>query len=232
MNAVARLDHLVVAAPSLAAGVDWCERTLGVTPGPGGEHPLMGTHNRLLRLDDALTPPGEPPPYLEIIAINPDTTPMRGPGQRRWFDLDDPALQARLRTQGPELIHWVVRVPHVDAAVTALAGLGLDAGAVVAAARATSAGLLQWRISVRDDGQRLLDGTLPTLIEWGSTHPASHMPASGLGLRALRLQHPHAGVLRQACAVVGLDGMDIQPGPAALGVTLETPTGAVALYST
>lgn len=28
------LDHLVVAAASLAQGVQWCETTLGVTPGP------------------------------------------------------------------------------------------------------------------------------------------------------------------------------------------------------
>ena len=45
-----RIDHLVVAASSLDQGVAWCEATLGVTPGPGGEHPLMGTHNRLLRV--------------------------------------------------------------------------------------------------------------------------------------------------------------------------------------
>ena len=44
------LDHLVVIAPTLADGVAWCESTLGVTPGPGGEHPLMGTHNRLIHI--------------------------------------------------------------------------------------------------------------------------------------------------------------------------------------
>ena len=50
MPATATADHLVVLAPSLASGVAWAEVTLGVTPGPGGEHPLMGTHHRLLRL--------------------------------------------------------------------------------------------------------------------------------------------------------------------------------------
>ena len=44
------VDHLVVLAADLASGVAWCERTLGITPAAGGEHPLMGTHNRLLRL--------------------------------------------------------------------------------------------------------------------------------------------------------------------------------------
>ena len=61
-----QLDHLVTMANSLDEGVAWCEATLGVTPGPGGEHPLMGTHNRLLRIDsDAFSHA-----YLELIAIN------------------------------------------------------------------------------------------------------------------------------------------------------------------
>jgi hypothetical protein len=42
-----QLDHLVVVAATLEQGVQWCERVLGITPGPGGDHALMGTHNRL-----------------------------------------------------------------------------------------------------------------------------------------------------------------------------------------
>jgi hypothetical protein len=49
-TATPALDHLVIMASTLAQGLAWCEATLGVTPGPGGEHPLMGTHNRLMRL--------------------------------------------------------------------------------------------------------------------------------------------------------------------------------------
>ena len=66
----ARVDHLVVVAAALAEGVDWCERTLGVTPGPGGEHPLMGTHNRIFNISS----PRHPRAYLEIIAINSGAT--------------------------------------------------------------------------------------------------------------------------------------------------------------
>ena len=63
---MASLDHLVIMATSLEQGVAWCEATLGATPGPGGEHPLMGTHNRLLKIAS----PGFAGAYLEIIAIN------------------------------------------------------------------------------------------------------------------------------------------------------------------
>ena len=52
MTAVA-VDHLVVAAATLDEGVAWCERTLGVTPAPGGKHALFGTHNRLLAIGSA-----------------------------------------------------------------------------------------------------------------------------------------------------------------------------------
>src|SRR3954451_12396464 len=99
--APAEIDHLVIAAASLAEGVAWCEATLGVTPAAGGAHPLMGTHNRLLNIaSDAF-----PRAYAEIIAIEPGKAPSR-PKTRRWFDLDDAALQAALVQRGPGLIHF------------------------------------------------------------------------------------------------------------------------------
>src|SRR4051812_6890957 len=63
----AQVDHLVVAARSLEDGVEWCRETLGFVPDAGGEHPLMGTHNRVFRIAGATFPRA----YFEIIAINP-----------------------------------------------------------------------------------------------------------------------------------------------------------------
>ena len=68
LGAAAALDHLVVAAATLDEGADWCLRTLGVAPGAGGKHPLMGTHNRLLKIAS----PAWPLVYLEIIAVDPE----------------------------------------------------------------------------------------------------------------------------------------------------------------
>jgi hypothetical protein len=44
------LDHLTVAALTVDEGVDHVRRSLGVVMPPGGAHPLMGTHNHLMRL--------------------------------------------------------------------------------------------------------------------------------------------------------------------------------------
>jgi hypothetical protein len=164
------LDHLVVGAATLEAGVAWCERVLGVAPGPGGKHALMGTRNRLVNISG----PHHPRCYLEIIAIDPEAPP---PGRARWFDLDQPALRERL-AQGPGLIHWVSRVPNLDAALANWRGEGVDAGEAVEASR----GNLRWRIALRADGRRLRREALPVLIEWGEAHPTDGMPASGVQL--------------------------------------------------
>ena len=224
MNSV---DHLVVLAPSLAEGVAWCEATLGVVPGPGGEHPLMGTHNRLIPVNTAAFPRA----YLEIIAINREAVPQRAAGAKRWFDLDDETLQARLRTQGPQLAHWVAQVPDLPQALATLSAQGIDRGQVVAASRPTPQGLLRWQISVRDDGQRLLGGCLPTLIQWGDTHPTQAMADQGVALESLALAHPQAGALRQALDAVGLGDIPVHTGPARLQARLRTPRGPVELFS-
>ncbi|MBX9871661.1 MAG: VOC family protein [Burkholderiaceae bacterium] len=220
----AALDHLVVAAATLDEGVAWCEATLGITPGPGGQHALMGTHNRLFSIASADFPLA----YFEIIAIDPAAP---APGRRRWFDMDDQGLQARQRREGPQLVHWVARVDDARSAVAALRTHGVDRGEVIAASRPTPQGLLQWQITVRPDGQRLFDGLLPTLIQWGAVHPAAAMPASGITLAALELQHPRAEALNAAGEALELVPLRARQGPARLSARLRTPSGVLDIVS-
>lgn len=221
------IDHLVVVADTLEQGVAWSEQVLGVTPGPGGEHPLMGTHNRLLRIDG----PGFERAYLEIIAVKPGVSPLRQPPLLRWFDMDNAALMAQVRQHGPQLRHWVARTHALDDALSQCRKHGWDRGPALQASRMSPSGLLEWRITVRDDGQRLLDGVLPTLIEWGSAHPVDAMPASGLHLRRMVLQHPDAASLQAWGAGTGLTGVEWTAAAASLQVLLDTPLGEVWLRS-
>ena len=84
---VARLDHITVVAPSLAAGSAHIEAALGVPPGEGRKHPGMATHNLLLALGSAV--------YLEVISPDPGAATVARP---RWFGLDNvlPGSTARL----------------------------------------------------------------------------------------------------------------------------------------
>lgn len=225
----ARVDHLVVYAADLAAGVAWCERTLGVTPTTGGEHPLMGTHNRILNISS----PAHPRAYLEVIAINTGAVSAIPESARRWFDMDDATLRQQVAEHGPQPIHWVASVPDVAACTAALAAQGIERGPIVTASRPTPQGLLQWQITVREDGLRLMDGCLPTLIQWGATHPCDSLPACGVQLRSLALRHPQSATLQMACDAIGIaPQIAVAAGPVPrLTAQFDTPRGAVTVAS-
>ncbi|MCY7314413.1 MAG: VOC family protein [Rubrivivax sp.] len=271
------VDHLIVAAHTLAQGVAWCERTLGAVPAPGGRHALMGTHNRLVRLggaahagaaagvhasahasasagahgsehagaaadahasaaagaDRGAVADGHPDShrhaypdaYLEIIAIDPDAPT---PGRKRWFGLDEAALQQSLADHGPRLIHFVARSTMLDMHRWGLITVGQRPGDPVAASRETASGLLSWQILVREDGGLDCAGALPTLIHWRSAHPAAALPPSGVALRSLTLH----GVPARARDVLRLRGVQVlaTAGPA-LQAVLSTPLGDIHLHS-
>jgi len=230
-----QIDHLVVAATSLEQGVQWCEALFGITPALGGEHALFGTHNRLFKI----ATPKFSMAYFEIIAINPEavrskkTTTLH---PHRWFDLDNPELQKSISKE-PRLIHFVASTPDIKAARMALRMEGIDRGSAIHAERQTSKGLLHWQISVRADGQRLFDGALPTLIQWGKPdateplrlHPRNTLPRSGVTLQSIDITHPSAEKLQTAYASIGLNGISISEGPANIKATLKTPKGIVVL---
>ncbi|MCI4665498.1 MAG: VOC family protein [Neomegalonema sp.] len=167
-----QLDHITVIAPSVAEGVDYVERQLGVVAPVGGRHLQMGTHNHLLKLGDAL--------FLEIIAIDPAAA---APDRPRWFGLDAEGGSAlRLAT-------WVIGVADID---------GVLADAPDGAGRATpiSRGELSWRISIPDDGSLPMEGAFPTVIEWpAGPHPAANLPQSGCRLASLTVRHPRADLI-------------------------------------
>jgi hypothetical protein len=229
-----QIDHLVVMAPSLEVGVQWCEATLGITPSAGGEHEKYGTHNRLFKI----ATPQFPLAYFEIIAINPEAVIPKRLQVTRWFDMDDAVLQKTI-AQEPRLVHFVSSTDDIKAARHALRTQGIERGQIVHASRKSSKGMLHWQITVREDGERLFNGCLPTLIQWGKPdaaeplrlHPRNSLPRSGVTLQSLALHHPSSAKLQTALDAVGLTGVEVANGPANLVATLQTPKGLVQLQS-
>ena len=197
-----RLDHLAVSAMTLEEGVAHVEAALGVALAPGGQHPLMATHNRLLGLGDV---------YLEVIAADPAAPP---PARPRWFDLD--------RFSGtPRLTNWIAACDDLEAEVAqGPKGVGVP----VALAR----GDLRWQMAVPATGRLPFDDAFPALIRWdGTLHPAGLLPDAGVRLLRLEIAHPQAADLRTA-----LDGrladprVVIVPGPEkAMQASFATPGG-------
>ncbi len=170
------LDHLAVSAATLAEGVEVVEAALGASLGPGGAHPHMGTHNRLLSLGAAT--------YLEVIAIDPDAV---APGRPRWFDLDN-------FIGTPRLTNWVARTDDLAGAVAASPD---GTGRIHDLKR----GDYRWRMAIPEDGRLPFGGACPALIEWrGDLHPARQLPEAGCRLARLVIAHPQADALRAALA--------------------------------
>ena len=218
-GAATAVDHLVVAAATLEQGVAWCEATLGITPGPGGAHALMGTHNRLCRIDG----PAFANAYLEIIAIDPLAP---APGRVRWFGLDDAALQARVAVT-PRLVHVVARSAMLDMHRWGLITVGQQPGNPVKAGRDTPQGRLEWQFLLRDDGALPCGGALPTLIQWAGPHPTAAMPASGVALQSLSLH----GLPPRAREVLRLRAVTHRDSGPALRAVFSTPRGEVTVES-
>ncbi len=195
-----QIDHLAIAAESLDAGSRAVEAALGVSLSPGGAHPLMGTHNRLLSLGPDL--------YLEVIAIDP-AAPT--PPHPRWFGLDD-------FHGAPRLVAFVARVDDLDAA---LAAAPKGAGRVTQLAR----GDFRWRMALAPSGRMPFDNAFPPLIEWQGPHPAPRLPDLGCRLTGLTITHPDATDLRAALPIDDAR-LRILPGTAiTFAAEIATPFG-------
>ena len=210
------LDHIVLAASSLGAGVSYVEEMLGVCVPDGGKHPLMGTHNCLMQIGNGC--------FLEIIAIDPDA-PV--PSRPRWFNLDDTRVQTRI-AERPRLHTWVVRTDDIENAVAASP---IPPGQIEEGRR----GERVWNITIPEDGSMPEGGLFPTLIEWPDfTGPASGMADLGCKLVALKITHSDPERLTTALTAIGAQDiadvtLSTDAQPPSLAALIKTPQGVVSL---
>ncbi|MBK3574793.1 VOC family protein [Streptomyces sp. MBT65] len=207
MNAIpARLDHLVLATPELAATVaQFTERT-GIAPVEGGAHVGLGTRNYLVSLGGSR--------YLEIIGPDPEQPAPSGP---RPFGIEG---LAAART-----VTWALSPPDLDAAVAAARARGYDPGPVRAMSRRRPDGtLLEWRLTDGDTAHP--SGLVPFLIDWSSSpHPtASGLPVAPL--LELTATAPVPAEIRPLLSAVDTE-LPLTEGPVGLSFTVSTPRGAV-----
>jgi Glyoxalase-like domain len=112
-----RIDHVIYASGDLDAASARVERELGLAAVGGGRHEGIGTHNRIVPLDNS---------YIELLAI-------ADPDEAATSDLGR-AVQVRIDQVGDGLMGWAVVVDDVapvaerlGTAVTTIAREGLSA---------------------------------------------------------------------------------------------------------
>ena len=203
-----KVDHLVYAAPDLAAGVEQVERLLGVKATTGGQHPRAGTRNALIGLGGQI--------YLEIIGPDPE---QPKPLMPRRFGIDD--------LKAPRLVTWAARETNIEAVVENAKRQGLEFGQVQSGSRRRPDGvLLSWRTA---SPAAIEDGLVPFFIDWGKTsHPTTSL-TQACRLVALRGEHPNPDVIKAKLSKLGLNA-HVDRGPAsALIATIQSPNGSVEL---
>jgi Glyoxalase-like domain len=201
------VDHLIYAAPDLAAAVADLEGRFGIRAQAGGKHVDLGTHNALLALG--------PRTYLEIIAPE--------PGQ------PEPPIPPPFGIEGVtrgKLVGWALACDDLDRAVAEARSHGYDPGDVADGHRVAPDGtVLRWRAARGE----LADELVPFLICWGDTeHPAGSAPR-GLILKFVEVEHPDPLSLAPALMALGAN-VEVRQGQVpALVAYLSGPNGSKVL---
>lgn len=179
------LDHILLGAADLDAGIAEIERKAGVRAAGGGSHPGAGTRNALLSLG--------PERYLEIIAPDPKQSGSISPRFEQLAGLKQ-----------PRLIGWAVHTKDIEGVVRRLRDAGIAASGPNEGSRVRPDGkVLHWRtlIPKEDHG-----GLVPFFIEWGSgtVHPSVDAPG-GCKLASFEVESQDDGAMRQLFQKMGIE---------------------------
>ncbi len=214
------LDHIMVGASDLDAGVAWFEQLTGVRPVFAG-NPVGRANNGAARagVRNATVSIG-PRQYLEVIA--PD--PAEPNGAARIL----PLLQS---SQTPRPFAWGAKLENVDDLRRNMQVGGLSYDPPTTGSRTRPNGrVVEWVNLYPVNFPNHLPSVLPFFIQWSSNsvHPSADSPG-GCTLASLRFESPIAESAADLFRRLGLRA-DVRSGPQSrILVTLTTPRGHVEL---
>ena len=207
-----RIDHIVIGAAGLVSGTNILETKLCTKFSPGGEHQIMGTHNKLLKLQSDI--------YLEVIANNPNVS---NPSHPRWFSLDDEKTKEKIQSS-PRPLCWVLAVDNIEKTVKKC---GYNPGEILQMSR----GELTWKITVPSNGVLVENGVLPALIEWpNDQHPSKKLSTSKVSINKLSLFHPEPYKIKKIIYnLIDSDLIRVSEGYPKIELILTTQNGKVVI---
>ena len=151
------LDHIVIGSSTLDEGTKFVENILQSKLSDIGVHKDMGTHNRVIRINERV--------YLEVIAIDPKKSKLNN---RKWFNLDNSKLQSKLK-KSPQIIGYVIE--YNDMNVTKYYDPFFK----------SSRDIYKWQFAmptfnnINIDSEIIETGIIPSLINWKSDKPIYKM---------------------------------------------------------
>ena len=201
-----KLDHIMLAASDLDAGIEQVRILTGVSAEFGGSHAGAGTRNALLSFGNEQ--------YLEIIAPDP-TQDIAGTMGTELLALPC----AYIRT-------WAVATEDFTPVITVLERC--DYGHhIIEMSRTRPDGVqLAWQILFVTSQPHGL--AMPFFINWlASEHPARIAPG-GCELESFSVQCPDADAFQSFCNALDIE-VGVVKGDLKLSAQLQAPSGAVVL---
>ena len=207
-----RIDHVVIGAANLISGTSILENKLNTKFSPGGEHQVMGTHNKLLKLQSNM--------YLEVIAHKPDAD---APSRPRWFSLDETKIKEKIKNS-PRALCWVLEVDNLEDTVK---NCGYNPGEILKLSRDD----LTWKVTIPSDGKLVENGVLPILIEWtNNQHPSKKLNNNNVFLNKLALFHPEPNKIQNIISnLIESDLIHVSEGLAKIELNLTTQNRKVVI---
>jgi catechol 2,3-dioxygenase-like lactoylglutathione lyase family enzyme len=205
------LDHILLGAPDLQAGIDFVENRTGVRAAFGGVHPSRGTQNALLALGERH--------YLEIIAPDPAQPGVKNPLASNLHSLAE-----------PRLVGWAAHPGSVTSFAEKLRAAGIKFEGPTPGSRKRPDGrLLQWQTLTLADAD---SGLLPFFIEWGkdSVHPSVDAP-KGCSLLNFAAETPDPEELAATLKTLNLDLLVKKGEKPRLHAVISGPKGSLDVYS-
>lgn len=212
-----KIDHIVIGAANLEKATKRVENLLKADFSTGGKHPLMATHNRLIKLQNSI--------YMEVISIDPSASmPQSSAQKKRWFSLDSQSTIRRL-SMAPQPLCWVAAVDNIEQAIS---HCGYNPGKIIEVTRDD----LRWRLTVPKNGKLSFRGVLPVLIEWpNGNNPTRIMPESNVCLQQLTLFHSNPKKIKGILSKLKISGpINIEHGKPRIQFSLKTASGKSILF--
>jgi len=205
-----RIDHIVIGANNLISGTSILETKLNVKFSSGGEHKIMGTHNKLLKLQSNI--------YLEVIANNPNANKLTRP---RWFSLDENNIIEKIKDT-PRALCWVLEVENIEDTVK---NCGYNPGEILQLSRDS----MNWKVTVPPDGKLIDNGILPILIEWNKDqHPSKKLSNSSVSLNKISLYHQDPKKIKKIISnLIQSDLIQILEGSPKIELFFTTQNGKI-----
>ena len=205
----ATLDHFIYAGRDLDAMSAHFEQITGVTPGRGGRHPGMGTHNALLSLGSDI--------YFELLAVDPTQKDKLAGTMGARID----ALPS------PRMFAYMLKGQDLAQQQTVLSRHGITADLFDASRTTPDGRVLKWRLLVPHDNP--FGDFVPKFIDWLDTPHPSATAKPGCTFESFEIGHPQSAALKRLLIELGASVQVDASDRAHFRLRIASPKGPVVL---